>query len=108
MTSTYRRAKDVAAEVRINIKTAQKSGTLDPKWKIRVRTQLASLSAEVAVYIQGDAVTDGFLFGKRYPRFTDEALALAKQVRELMAPANEWQDGHYSFVFLYWRDGLMA
>jgi len=114
MTATeYRPAKSYAAEIRANIKAAQKSRQLDPKWKIRVRTELASMCAEVAVHIQGDAVTDEFLFGNSrteygHARYTDEALAVAAQVRELMAPAANWHDGRMHFLFLYWRDGLMA
>ena len=116
---TYSELKTIAGKVRDNIEAAQKSGALDPKWQIITLYELTSTRdkppvyrAEVAVYIQGDAVTDEFLvcpIGEADDeiKFTDEALALARQVRGLMAPANEWQDGQ-RFASLYWRDGLPA
>src|SRR5258706_10773910 len=56
----YKPAKAYAAEVRAAVKAAQKSGLLDPTWKIRVRTELSHMCAEVGVSIEN--VTDDFLF----------------------------------------------
>jgi hypothetical protein len=106
--------KTIAAAVRANIKQAQKNGTLDPKWKIRVRTERASLCSSVDVRIQGEDLTDEWLFRPEGERqngaFTDQAVTLAKQVRELMEPAWEWagESPCYRFASLYFRDGLCA
>jgi hypothetical protein len=58
----YVEPKAIAAQVRANIKQAQKDGTLDPKWKISVRTERASLCSSVNVRIQGDDLTSEWLF----------------------------------------------
>lgn len=105
----YVQPKEIAALVRANIKAAQASGALDRKWKISVRTELASMCAEVAVRIQGEHVTDEFLFGGGGSRTrTAASQVVAEQVRKCMAPAFEWANGQHRFACLYWRDGLCA
>jgi hypothetical protein len=110
--SEYVEPKTIAAAVRANIKQAQKNGSLDSKWKIRVRTERASLCSSVDVRIQGEDLTDEWLFHAEGERqngaFTEQAVALAEQVRELMGPAWEWEDGRMRFASLYFRDGLCA
>jgi hypothetical protein len=112
MTSTYRAPKEYAAEIRNSIKAAQKSGELDPKWKISVRTELASMCAEIAVsitnardHIELFVEDEDTLPGGRW---SDEAFDLAKQVRKYMAPAEDWHDGRMHFLFLYFGGGLLA
>jgi hypothetical protein len=112
-TSAYVQPKDIAAQVRANIKAAQKAGDLDPSLKIRVRTGLASMCSEVNVHIQGEQLTNEYLLRPEEERrehgcWTPEALKLAAQVRGLMAPALEWEDGRMKFACLYFRDGLVA
>lgn len=111
-TDTYRPAKWYAAEIRKNIKAAQKSGELDPKWQISVQTELASMCAEVAVSVRNVREhIELFTETDCHPgcqRWTDEAIALAEQVRGYMAPAADWHDGRMHFLFLYFGGGLMA
>lgn len=109
----YVEPKTIAAQVRANVKQAQKDGTLDPKWKIRVRTGLASMCSEVNVTIQGDELTDEWILRPEEDRrthgaFTTQAVELAAQVRALMGPAVEWENGRTRFACLYFRDGLCA
>lgn len=109
---TYRPAKWYAAEIRKNIKAAQRSGELDPKWKISVRTELDSLCAEVVVRVE-NARNQLELFTKDDDRLTgyhysDEAIELVGQIRRYMAPAAEWHDGRRRFLFLYLSGGLLA
>ena len=71
------------------------------------------MCAEVAVTIQGDELTDEFLFRPDSERpahgwATEQATALCAQVRELMGPALEWADDRHRFAFLYLRSGLLA
>lgn len=108
-TDTYRPAKWYAAEIRKNIKAAQKSGGLDPKWQISVHTKLASMCAEVSVNVRN--VRDHIeLFDENgdLRTWSAEAVALAEQVRGYMAPAADWHDGRMHFLFLYFGGGLMA
>lgn len=108
---SYVEPKTIAAAVRANIKRAQTDGTLDPKWKISVRTDLASLCSSVDVSIRGEELTDAWLFRPRGDggvQWSDHAVELAGQVRGLMGPALEWEDGRARFAFLYFRDGLCA
>lgn len=109
----YKAPKEYAAEIRAAIKAAQRSGDLDRKWKISVRTEQASMCSVVAVYIGGDHVTDEFLFRPEDERrahgwCTAQARALSDQVRTYMTPAEQWADGRMHFLSLYFRDGLMA
>lgn len=93
---SYVDAKDVAAAVRANVKRAQRDGILDRKWKISVRTDRASLCSSVDVRIQGGELADAWLFRPRGDggvQWSDQAMELAGQVRELMGPAWDWEDG---------------
>lgn len=114
MTQTeYVEPKTIAAQVRANIKAAQKTGTLDPTLKISVRTGLASMCSEVNVFVRGDSLTNEWLLRPEDERqdhgaWTPQAVALSAQIRALMTPALEWEDGRMKFTCLYFRDGLCA
>jgi hypothetical protein len=110
---SYVEPKTIAAQVRANIKAAQKNGTLDPKWEISVRTDRASLCSSVDVWIRGEELTNEWLIRPEEERrahgvWTAQAVELAGQVRALMVPALEWEDGYMRFASLYFRDGLCA
>jgi hypothetical protein len=71
------------------------------------------MCSEVNVYVRGDQLTNEWLLRPDNERrehgcWTPQALTLATKVRELMAPAMDWEDGRMKFACLYFRDGLCA
>jgi hypothetical protein len=102
--------RDVADEVRTNIRAAQKAGKLDKRWRVTVRVVPPVMATDIVVTVVN--TPDEFLFetvgGQR--RYTSQARALAGQVRALMGPAVVWaaEDRAVRFANLYFQDGYGA
>src|SRR5438445_11363337 len=103
---SYIDATDIAREVRVNVKKAQKGGALDRGVKVSVRVARASMCTEINVWVRGDKLTNTYLLrpeGERREHgcWTPAALELATKMHELMAKAEEWADGRMRFTCLY-------
>jgi hypothetical protein len=109
----YVEPKTITARVRAAIKAAQKAGTLDPQWVISARTDTASMYADVIVTVRN--ASDEFLFIPgtedrcRSQRWSEAAVALAMQLRDLMDPiADGWVDNEMHFTTLNLKPGVCA